>query len=96
MVFQRQRDEKMLRQLEEYLNIYQKTLRAEQFAPIFKTILEHGQCYDLDTIDDLLETYHDVHGAAMEIYDALYPPTPEEECRLSKARRRFILQMGII
>lgn len=96
MIGQRERTYSIVRQLEECLTIYQKTLDTYQMTPILNKLQEKNHHYDLDTIDLILDAHHSVNGAALELYDILFPPTAEEELQLSRERRRYILQIGII
>lgn len=96
MIVQRKRNYNIVRQLEKSLAMYQKSFETYRLTPILNQLQKMGHYYDLDTIDDLLKMYQGVHGAALEIYDILYPPTPEEERQSSKERRLYILKMGII
>lgn len=96
MIAQRKRIYSVVRQLEECLATYQKTLETYQLTPILDKLKEIDHHYDLDTIDELLDTYKSVNGAALELYDILFPPSSEEQRRLSRDRRRYILQVGII
>lgn len=51
--------------------------------------------YDLSTIDQLLKLFRGSRGAAIAIFDDLYPLKGKEAKRLSKERRRAMKNMGI-
>lgn len=96
MIFQRVRTYNIVRQLEECLVSYQCTLEVEQITSILNRLKELNHHFGLNTIEELLDTYESINGAALELYDILFPPSPEEYLHLSRDRRHNILQLGII
>lgn len=94
MIVQR-RNYYIVRQLEEKLAMYRRSLNLRHLTPILDQLKEKGHNYDPNMIDDLLNMHQGIHGAALELYDILNP-IPEEEGQSSRERRLYIIQMGII
>lgn len=95
-MLQRKRNQNIVNQLESSLLLYRETQEPKQILDILNTANKNGFTYDVDTIDSLLDQFHHIRGAAIAIYDELYPPSPEEARQLRKARRMGIKQSGII
>ena len=94
MIIQR-RNFIVVRQLEEILATYTRTLDIHRLTPILNQLQETGHQFEPSKIDKLLKMYHSIHDTALEIYDLLYPSI-QEGCQSSRERRLYILHMGII
>lgn len=95
-MLQRDRKQDIVSQLELSLQRYRETHDPKQLIDILNTAKRNGLTYDVDTLDSLLDQFHHIRGAAIAIYDELYPPPPEEARQLRKARRIMIKESGII
>ncbi len=95
-MLQRNRNQNIVDQLESSLRSYQETHDTNQIVDILNTANKNGLRYDVDTLNSLLDQFYHTRGAAIAIYDELYPPSPEEAQRLRKARRMAVKQSGII
>lgn len=95
-MFQRNRNQNIVDQLESSLLQYREQHDPNQIVDIINTANKNGLHYDVDTLDSLLDQFHHIRGAAIAIYDELYPPPPEEAKKLRTARRIMVKRSGII
>lgn len=95
-MFQRKRNQNVLDLLELSLLRYRETQEPKHIVDILYAANQNGFAYDVDTIDALLDQFHQLRNAAIAIYDELYPPSPKEARQQRNARRRYVKQSGII
>ena len=94
-MIERYRDLRILEQIEKDLKAYIETKDSESVLWMIDTA-NHQGClhYELSTIDPIITLFHHIHGAAIAIYDDMFPLYGEEASRISRARRKAIKEMG--
>ena len=92
----RYREPFILSHIEADLQKYEATRDPEAVMWMVKEANKNKKLhYDLETIDQLLELFHHPRGAAIAIFDELFPLKGREAKRLAKARRRAMKNLGI-